>query len=155
MADADNRPLSGDTDKGRNNVFNGVFIRVPAYLSEGRSSVHTFEINNDQGDVKRLADVTLPAGTKIGDNDVSFYSFVVTEKHLDPGGQQPPSGLPSSARRNILLPAVNNKTGEPWKVRLTRNFQADNGDYIKNTAECTSTELRDACQAQQDMRREM
>lgn len=131
---------------------NSVFVVVPAKIGRDKDSVRYFDVPQEDGSVKPLAEVTLPFGTNIGGQDASFYRFVVSANQIDAGGRS------GSRSHSILLPDHNRTTGDPWKITLTRDFGARdaNGAWQpdKRTITATSAELRECCKAQYHAYRE-
>lgn len=141
-----------EPEQTRQQDRNSVFVVVPAKIGRDKDSVRYFDVPQEDGSVKPLAEVTLPFGTKIGGQDASFYRFVVSANQIDAGGR---SGTRS---HSILLPDNNRTTGDPWKITLTRDFGARdaNGAWQsdKRTITATSAELRECCKAQYHAYRE-
>lgn len=125
---------------------NSVFVVVPAKIGRDKESVRYFDVPQEDGSVKSLAEVTLPFGTKVGEQDASFYRFVVSANQIDAGGRD------GARSHSVLLPERNRNTGEPWKVTLTRDFGARDSNGVwqqdKRSITVTSSELRECCKAQ-------
>ena len=125
---------------------NSVFVVVPAKIGRDKESVRYFDVPQEDGSVKSLAEVTLPFGTKVGEQDASFYRFVVSANQIDAGGRD------GARSHSVLLPERNRNTGEPWKVTLTRDFEARDSNGVwqqdKRSITVTSSELRECCKAQ-------
>lgn len=114
------------------NERHGVFITIPAKISATQESVRRFEVpGKDGGDPVRLAEITLPYGTQVNGEDVSYYKTVVSANQLDPAGQRYPT------THSVLLPETNLKTGEDWQVKLTRDFggRDDSGTWVPDIDE--------------------
>lgn len=126
----------------------GIFITVPAKISASQESVRFYEVpgQGKDGTPLKLAEVTLPKGTRIGGEDASYYKFSVTANQLDPGGQKFPS------THSVLLPETNSKTSESWNVKLHRDFGKFDGDknWVSDlkTINCSTKELQVSCKEQ-------
>lgn len=141
-----------EPEQARQPERNSVFVVVPAKIGRDKESVRYFDVPQEDGSLKPLAEVTLPFGTKVGGQDASFYRFVVSANQIDAGGRG------GTRSHSILLPDHNRTTGDPWKITLTRDFGARdaNGAWQpdKRTITATSAELRECCKAQYHAYRE-
>lgn len=121
-----------------NESRNGVFITIPAKISSKQESVRHFEVPDPEGgDPTKLVEVTLPYGTTAFGHDVSFYRTTILASQLDPAGQH------YASTHSILLPETNLKTGEPWVVKLSRDFGSygEDGTWNPDVKEISVTSL--------------
>lgn len=126
---------------------NGVFLTIPDKITSKSQSIRWMYDNNGvpvlSDDGIALAEVTLPRGTQVRGEDVSFYRFTIRKTQLDPGGQR------FLRTHSILLPRINQATGDEWQVTLTRNWwrkDQSGTPVVERTRKvvCTSSELRQA-----------
>lgn len=113
-----------------------VFLTIPNKVSHSQESVRCFLSK----DGTPLVEVTLPCGTSLKGKDVSFFTFVVRQTQLDPGGKR------FYSTHSVILPKTNRETGEPWKVTLKKDIghKDDDGKFIVDATKkhvCTSAEL--------------
>lgn len=137
--------MTGNQIEGKER--NGVFITIPAKIGTAQESVRRFEVRDkDSGEPRKLAEITLPYGTQVGGEDVSYYKTIISQGQLDPAGQRYPT------THSVLLPETNFKTGEDWQVKLTRDFGSrdENGTWVPDVDEkvITSREFQTAMREQ-------
>lgn len=133
-------------DQGQQGDRNSVFIIVPDKIGRESKSIRYFEATGRDGKPRELAEVTLPHGTYVNGRDASFHSFIVSAKQVDPGG------LRGSRSHSILVPETSRTSGEPWNIKLKRDFGSrdESGRWVSDVhvIDCSSSQLKQAMRDQ-------
>lgn len=101
---------------------NTIYIIVPAKIGKETPSIKPWQYTHE-GKEREMVEVTLPYGTVIDGEDVSFYKFSVPKFQLDPGGQKYP--YTHSIRQN-----ADKETGEYYPLQLERDFGQYDADQV-------------------------
>jgi hypothetical protein len=122
-----------------------VFVTVPSRIGKDRSSLREWSLTTEGGKTRDMVDCTLPHGTTLNGEDLSFYKFTVPAFCVDPGGQK-------YANTHSIVFSPDKETGEFYNVTLSRDFGAhnQNGEWLKDVkkVEVSPAELSAALKAQ-------
>lgn len=121
----------------------GVFIVLPKTIGKKDGQpIAAVEYWTNPKTGKNMATITLPSQFKVGEQDYSFYSFMCTKAQVikDPNNDN---------RISIIQPQLNNETGEPWLVKLSKDIKdPETGEWKTDEHMIPVTQMKeeaDAC----------